>query len=157
MKALYFLPLMALMVGCATTLPPRYTVANEAQTKLTRDAASLSVRMAADLRTYHQPLIFNADGTVNVYRDISYYAPLEIAIERALHDATVFNATAHAPLRITVRDFCIDARGDRPMAKVTLKMNRKVLTKTAPLSLDYTPGEVRDALGSLLLSAYTEL
>ncbi len=157
MKLFYLLPLVTLMVGCATTLPPRYTVAEMPDVRVKRNNTAVTVRMASDLRAYNQPLIFNADGTVRPCVDFTYYAPLEVAIERALVDASDFNLTASTPLRVTVSDFCVDARGETPIAKVTLKTKEKACTKTAPLSDDYTVAELRGTLGMLLLTAYQEL
>ncbi len=158
MKSILLLLPLLILAGCATSLPPKYTVTEHASVPLAEvDTSVLTVRMAKDLRAYATPLCFNADNTVVEVSDLTYYAPLEVAIERALNDVTQKTGTSTRPLRITVQDFCVDKRGDEPVAKVTLEARGNYVTKVAALSPDYTTIQLRDALGELLLQSYAEL
>ncbi len=156
-KTLLALPLL-LLFGCATTIPPKYTVLDPIDQPLrTLDASSLTLRMRQDLRAYSTPLCFNADGTVTPINDLTYYAPLEVALEYALADVTTFAANPTPPLRITVKAYCVDNRTNTPIATVTLATKDKTLTRTAPLPVDYTIPQLRTTLAKLLLDAYTAL
>ncbi len=158
MKSILFALPLALLAGCATQLPPKYTVIDPiAEPLCAVENSGLTVRMSQDIRAYTVPLCFNADGTVKPIYDLTYYAPLEVAIERTLTDVTVFSATQPQNLRITVKDFCIDARGQVPVAKVTLATATKTSTQTAELPLSVAIPELRATLGSLLLEAYRTL
>ncbi len=152
------LPLFVLLAGCSTTLPQKYTVADlPAEPVAQLHVSAISVRMAKDLRAYDTPLYFKADGTVTPLRDLTYYAPLEVAIERALTDATMIFGTGAAPLKVTVEDFCLDARGETLQAKVTLASGPH--SASAIENLDTLPStpQLRNIFGDLLLEAYQNL
>ncbi len=144
--------------GCASTpAAKKYTVGLPETAPLAVPAAVLDVRMAEDLRAYRNPLVFAADGTVAPCRGLVYYAPLELALARALQDVSAF-ARESGTLRITVRDFHADCRGAEPVARVTLEAtNGNTASATAPLPADWTPEQLREALAGLLLKAYTAL
>ncbi len=113
-------------------------------------------RMADDLRAARTPLRFNNDGTVEPCRGIHYYAPLELAITRALQDATLTPPNMLGQKQtVVIETFGIDARGDAPLARITLRSAQEnVITRTAPAPK--TPETLRKCLGDLLLEAYRE-
>ncbi len=159
MKTFNLFALFAVLfvVGCATTLPPAYTLTTGTVNPIPSAHSELSLRMAPDLRTYNHPLTFFADGTVKPTSAIRYYAPLELAIERTLSDMTTFTATKHAVRRITVQDFCIDHRGVEPCVRVTLKEGTTRASVFKPLPTTATHDDARRLLGECLTEAYLTL
>lgn len=149
------LPLLALailLLGCATTPAPKYAVGLPAGDSITLPAARLELRMAEDLRAYATPLILHADGTITPCRALAYYAPLELALARALRDATRF--TGEGTCRLTVRDFHADLRGPTPLARVTLTDGKATFSSTEPLPQDWAAPQLRETLARLLRQAY---
>lgn len=152
-RLLPLLALAALVLGCATTPAPKYAVGLPAGDPIPLPAARLEVRMAEDLRAYANPLILHADGTVTPCRALAYYAPLELALARALRDATHF--TGKNTCRLTVRDFHADLRGPTPLARVTLaNAQGRTVSLTEPLPKEWAAPQLRDALARLLRQAY---
>ncbi len=155
-RLLPFLALAALLLGCATAPTPKYAVGLPSAEPLAVPAAGLDLRMAEDLRAYSNPLILLPDGTVAPCRALAYYAPPELALARALRDASRF--VGKGSLRLTVLDFHADLRGEAPLARVTLADSHgHTATQTAPLPQDWTPVQLRDVLAQLLLQAYADL
>ena len=151
-----FAALAALLLGCATTPTPKYAVGLPPSEPISVPAARLDVRMAEDLRAYSNPLILRPDSTVALCRTLAYYAPPELALARALRDASRF--TGGGILRLTVLDFHADLRGASPLARVTLAdAEGRTVTRTAPLPQEWAAPQLRDALAQLLLQAYTAL
>lgn len=109
-KCIVFFAFVALLCGCASTpLRPKYAVfpVNNTLEPVTSPAAGLRLRMAEDLRAYSAPLCFQTDHTVRLCREVQYYAPLEVALARALEDITVFKAECPDKIKIEVRDYCV--------------------------------------------------
>lgn len=151
------LPLLALVIllGCATTPTPKYAVGLPATEPIAVPAARLELRMSEDLRAYANPLILHSDGTVTPCRALSYYAPVELALARALRDVSCFDGAD--TLRLTVRDLHADLRGSVPLARVTLADARnRIFTRTVPLPSDWAAPQLREALAALLLQAYVD-
>lgn len=160
---LFFLPLL-FCLGCASTPPkPKYTVFTpECCKQLPGDYTALSVRLADDIRSAPNPLCFHADGTVTLCRDLVYYAPVEVAITRALQDTFSMRkagAPAHKPLRITVRAFGVDERDGTPKAVVRLELPAEGLDIRTEKALPEasTAHQLRNALGEALLQAVDRL
>lgn len=154
---LFFLPFL-LCLGCASTPPkPKYTVFTPEHHKpLPADYTALSVRLADDIRSAPNPLCFHADGRVTLCRELTYYAPIEVAITRALQDTFSMRKegmTAHKPLRVVVRTFGVDARSGAPKAVVHIDLPAEQLDMRIeePLPGNYTAQDLRDALGKALL------
>lgn len=148
---------LLLCLGCASTSPkPKYTVFTpECHKSLPGDYTALSVRMADDIRSAPNPLCFHADGRVTLCRELAYYAPIEVAITRALQDTFSMRKegmTAHRPLRIVVRTFGVDARFGAPKAVVHINFPAEQLDTRIeePLPENYTVQELRDTLGKTL-------
>ncbi len=158
MKTLCSLFAIALVAaGCATAPTPRYTIGLNADTpKVTLPSARLEVRMAEDLRAYASPIVYHTDGTITVCNDLRYYAPLELALQRALEDQTAF--AGKGIIRIVVRDYCVDLRGDKPVVRVTLAAaSGRTATATAPLSADWDSAQLRAAFAQALYEAYQSM
>lgn len=160
---LLLLPLAALALTACTSTPPapRYTIfpTTEAVPQVTMPGASLRLRMAEDLRAYNAPLHFHADGTVTTFRALRYYAPLELALERALADLTTFQSTANGTLNVEVRDYCLVDTADGMEARVTLVLmpsGQTPIRRSAvqPLPATATTAEVREAFAAALREAY---
>ncbi|MGN0891489.1 MAG: hypothetical protein ACI4W7_07570 [Candidatus Spyradenecus sp.] len=165
--ALSFLALALLLsAGCLgpreTPSLPRYTVADPPATPAARNLRP-AVRLAADLRSAPGPLHFHADGTVTPVQGLAYYAPLELAIEAALRDATAYDPGL-APRRpaITVLAFGRDDRAATPRAVVRLATSApdgspREAAAARDLPPYPSPRDLRAALAAALLEAYTEL
>lgn len=109
-KCFLFLSGIVLLCGClATSSQPKYAVfpVNHTLEPVSSTAAGLRLRMAEDLRAYDTPLFFQADNTVRLNHTLRYYAPLEVALARALEDITVFKAESSDKIKIEVRDYCL--------------------------------------------------
>lgn len=153
------LPLLTALffLGCAAVPTPKYTVLTAPEPRaLPAGYTALTVRLADDIRSAPNPLCFHADGTVTLCRELTYYAPVEVAITRALQDAFVRrkeSLPARKPLRLTVRTFGVDARDATPKAVVRLDFPAEQLDVRSeePLPAAYTARELRDALGKALL------
>lgn len=132
---------------------PRYTVADTAgEAKVA--GARPEVRLQADIRAYNVPLRFNADGSVTPCAGIRYYAPLELAMTRALRDITQEDDSAR-PRKVMIEAFGVDARGEKPVAHVVLRVaTGEVIRKESPIDPTLPPAELRKTLGKLLLDAY---
>ncbi len=151
---------LALGFACAGCLSsgsgastPRYTVADTAG-ELKVAGARPEVRLQSDIRAYNVPLRFNADGSVTPCAGIRYYAPLELAMTRALRDITQEDASAR-PRKVLIEAFGVDARGAQPIAHVALRFaNGEVIRKESPIDPSLPPAELRKTLGKLLLEAY---
>lgn len=159
-KSLLFLLPLLFCLGCASTPPkPKYTVFTPAYHKpLPGDYTALSVRMADDIRSAPNPLCFHADGRVTLCRELTYYAPIEVAITRALQDTFSLRKegmTAHKPLRVVIRTFGVDARSGAPKAVVHLDFPAEQLDTRIeePLPENYTAKDLRDALGEALIQS----
>ena len=142
-----------LLVGCfSSSTPPQrhYTVLDPpaSQHPVTPADLDISVRMAPDLRAADAPTLYRADGSVSTLRALTYYAPLELAIPRALRPGQT--------LSLHIHDFCVDQRtpDDIPVARVTLSANGHALVTTAkPLPANATPAQIRATLADCLLDA----
>lgn len=124
-----------LFCGCATSKPnPKYNVFPNSLEPALRTCATSGVRlrMAEDLRAYSAPLVFHVDNTVTVSRDLMYYAPLEVALARALEDITLFTAPKAEKLKVEVRDYCL--------------IEHDPATLKTPEGGEFSPLEVRVAL-----------
>jgi hypothetical protein len=124
--------------------------------------------MAEDLRAYNVPLFFHADGSVTPYRALQYYAPLEVALKRALEEVTVFSGKRPEKEKIVVRDYCIVEHPNpsiegRPAGwevRVTLQVtdvDPSPKHRTASVYLTDptpTPQQIRDAFATALYDAY---
>ncbi|MGN0886640.1 MAG: hypothetical protein ACI4RT_06545 [Candidatus Spyradenecus sp.] len=166
----FALPLLALLLilcaGCLgpreTPANPRYTVANPPANPIAQNLLP-AVRLAADLRAAPGPLHFHADGTVTPVKGLTYYAPLELALEVALRDATALDPeTAPRRLPITVLAFGLDERSGTPLAVVRLATPApngapRELLATRPLPANASPRDLREALAAALLDAYAQL
>lgn len=162
MKKATFLLLLPLLIclGCASTPPkPKYTVFTPTSHKaLPGDYTALSVRMADDIRSAPNPLCFHADGRVTLCRELTYYAPIEVAITRALQDTFSIRKegmTTGKPLRIVVRTFGVDTRSGTPKAVVHIELSAAKLDCRVekPIPEDYTAKDLRDALGEALIQS----
>lgn len=151
-RLFFLLAFSALFLGCATTPTPKYAVGLPAGDTITLPAARLELRMAEDLRAYANPLILHADGTVTPCRALAYYAPLELALARALRDTSRFSG--EGTCRLTIRDFHADLRGATPLARVTLADAKTIVSITEPLPEDWAAPQLRDTLARLLRQAY---
>lgn len=162
MKFLPLLPL-AFLIGCATAPTPKYSVLTpEERCTLPADYTAISVRLADDIRTAPNPLHFHADGRVTLCRELTYYAPLELAISRALNDTFSIRkegTTQKKPLRILVNTFGVDESSGTPKACVHLEIPAKGLEARAeqPLPEAYTAQDLRNALGEALLQSTFKL
>ncbi len=166
----FTLPLLALLsilcAGCFFSAPPApapvYTLADPPATPIAQNILP-AVRLAADLRAAPGPLHFHPDGTVTPVKGLTYYAPLELALEVALRDATALDPElAPRRLPITVLAFCRDDRSGTPLAVVRLATPApngapRELLATRPLPVNPSPRELREALASALLDAYAQL
>lgn len=157
--ALLLLPLL-FALGCASAPPkPKYTVFTpDCRMQLPGDYTSLSVRLADDIRSAPHPLCFHADGTVTLCRELAYYAPIEVALTRALQDTFSLRKAETTPaktLRLVVRTFGVDARSGTPKAVVHLDLPSAGLEARveAPLAETYTAHDLRNALGAALLQS----
>ena len=168
------LGVIALLCGCVSTPPAkRYTVFTPDAIlslggPLYSDASGVRVRMAEDLRAYNVPLFFHADGSVTPYRALQYYAPLEVALKRALEEVTVFSGKRPEKEKIVVRDYCIVEHPNpsiegRPAGwevRVTLQVTSVAhpmpMHRSASIHLeaDATPQEIRAAFAQALLDVY---
>lgn len=162
--------LLLVVAGCSAPKPTaRFTVfpvtTSPDVEKVALPYNGVRVRMAEDLRAYNVPLCFAADGTVVPYRALNYYAPLEVALERALEDASSFTKTRLGVLKLKVRDYCLveqsTPQGTQRFVRVTLRALYPDATHPTfehsvaqSLSAEATPAEVRDALATALMSAY---
>ncbi len=166
--ALSLVALVALLcAGCFfgprnTPAAPKYTLADSPTAPVAQDLLP-SVRLAVDLRAAPAPLHFHADGTVTPIEGLTYYAPLEVAIEAALRSTTAY--TPNQPPRrasITVLAFCLDERSGSPLASVRLATSapngaQREVSASRPLPASPSPRVLRDALAQALLEAYAEL
>ncbi len=160
--ALFAVGLMTLCGCVSTPMPQKYTVfavETQAEKPFTSEAAGLRLKMAEDLRAYNAPLLFRADGTVAQNRQIQYYAPLEIVLERALEDITTFKATTKERMSIEVRNYCIIEKEANLEVCVSLKVkvpgresNTFTATRCVPNKSDATT--LRTAFAEALKSAY---
>lgn len=148
------LPLL-LAAGCLGTAqaPRRYTVADPAPDRRPW-GPDLTVRTAPDLRAATAPLLFRADGSVATLRALTYYASLEVAIDRAIRES--MTPPPNGETRLLVRDFCVDERGDAPVARVTIEGPRGAKTATEPLPPAAPPEQIRAALARCLQTAYSQ-
>ena len=155
LPALLTLPLTGcFMFGSAT--PVRYAVGTPRTPQVEADVSGLSVRMADDLRAAKSPLLFKKDGTVTRVPGLTYYAPVEVVLGRALREMIGLSEDRRAPTAdLMVTDFCVDATGDAPVARVTLvyRNTGKTVTETQPLRDPADPAEVRIALAKALTDA----
>lgn len=147
-------------LGCVSTPPkPKYTVFTpECCKQLPGNYTTLSVRMADDIRSAPNPLYFHADGRVTLCRELAYYAPIEVAITRALQDTFSMRKDGIAnpkTLRVVVRAFGVDARSGTPNAVVLLDFPNEGLDVRVekPLPENYTTQELRDTLGEALFQS----
>ena len=161
LPALSALPLLILLAGCfSTSAPqPKYTVADLPEQPMP-ELATLRVRLAPDLRSLSTPIQFNEDGTVVPVRGITYYAPLELAIERLLREAAGPQTTELARGKmLTLTFFGVDARGGEAQAVVAFTLEGKPIVSrriARPLPPDCTPAQLRKLLGDLLLELCKE-
>lgn len=156
------LPLLTALffLGCAAAPTPKYTVLTAPEPRaLPAGYTALSVRLADDIRSAPHPLCFHADGTVTLCRELTYYAPIEVALTRALQDTFTLRNDAQdslrKPLRLVVRTFGMDARDGTPKAVVHLDLPAEQLDVRSeePLPAAYTAHELRNALGNALLQS----
>lgn len=119
-QALWLFPLIAL-VGCSSTATPKYTVGLEKMQPMEMRCGGLTVRMASDLRSYSHPLRFKADGTVEQIRSLTYYAPLEVALERALRDVSTFNSKSTQVKQIIIETFAVVEKEEGAVVRVRLR------------------------------------
>lgn len=161
-----FLPILLLplfLVGCFSSgaAPQRrYTILDPKirQTPVNPADLDLTVRMAPDLRAADAPIFYRADGSVSTFRDLTYYAPLELAIPRALRELgpAPIGLQPGQDLSLYIHDFCIDQRtpDDIAVARVTLSANgHPLVTATEFISPTATPGLIRTTLADCLLDA----
>lgn len=162
MKLLPLLPL-AFLIGCATAPTPKYSVLTpEEHCTLPDDYTRITVRLADDIRSAPNPLCFHADGRVTLCRELTYYAPLELAINRALNDTFSIQKDGtkrRKSLQIVVNTFGVDACSGTPKACVHLEIPEKGLNARVeqPLPATYTAQDLRDALGEALLQSTFKL
>ena len=151
-----------LLVGCfSSSTPPQrhYTVLDPpaSQHPVTPADLDISVRMAPDLRAADAPTLYRADGSVSTLRSLTYYAPLELAIPRALRERASLADLGLQPsqaLELHIHDFCIDHRtaDGIPVARVTLSANgHTLITTSQPLPANATPAQIRTILADCLL------
>lgn len=180
MKVSIFLPLamvtVSLLLGCSaskqakryTVFPTTHTITNQAPEKpITSPYCGIRVRMANDLRAYNTPLFFHADGTVTPYHSVTYYAPLEVALERALADTTHFTASTQGKLKLEVRDYCVieqpttEADSRTWVIRVTLRHYQaglpKEVTHSVTLPFNADAGTVRNAFATALQTCYQQI
>ena len=156
---------LSFMMGCAATKAKRYTVFTPEMTASTQTQKSLPfsklrVRMAKDLRAYNTPLRFKADGTVVPYRGLTYYAPLELALERALQDMTSLDKTNPRALSVEVRRYCVIDGATAAAVAVCLQVQvpgqpEQTLELMEPIALDASPDAVRAAFARVLQQIWT--
>jgi hypothetical protein len=160
-----FLLSVRLLSGCfSTPKPKRYTVftpeVTASQTPKHLPFSKLRVRMAKDLRAYNTPLRFKADGTVEPYRGLTYYAPLELALERALQDMTSLDKTNPRALSVEVRRYCVIDGATAAAVAVCLQVQvsgqpEQTLELMEPIALDASPDAVRHAFARVLQQIWT--
>ena len=153
------------VVGCAATKTKRYTVFTPEMTASTQTQKSLPfsklrVRMAKDLRAYNTPLRFKADGTVEPYRSLTYYAPLELALERALQDITHLEKQDPRALVVEVRRYCVMEREHAAVVAVCLHLQvagqpEQTLDFLEPIALNASPEVIRQAFARALQQIWT--
>ena len=153
-----------LLVGCfSSSTPPQrhYTVLDPpaSQHPVTPTNLDISVRMAPDLRAADAPTLYRADGSVSTLRVLTYYAPLELAIPRALRERASladFGLQPGQALVLHIHDFCVDYRTSDgiPVARITLSANgHTLITTSQPLPANATPAQIRATLADCLLKA----
>ncbi|HIV09628.1 MAG TPA: hypothetical protein IAC79_05915 [Candidatus Spyradenecus faecavium] len=154
------LPAALLLAGCFGGAAPQrhYTVLDPAAGVVAPAALDLDVRMAPDLRAASAPTLYRADGSVSTYPGLTYYAPLELAIPRALRELgpEALGLKPGDRLDLDVLDFCVDRRTPDgvPVARVTLSADgRAPVTVAKPLPAGATPLQTRALLASALLEA----
>lgn len=154
------LPLLVAVLGCFSSEAPlrRYTVMDLDPARAADPIAAprpIRLRMAPDLRAAVAPTLYRADGSVSTVPGLRYYAPLELAIPRAV--AELPRETLPKDLRdVTILDFCVDCRtpDGAPLARVTLRHGDGApISVTEPLPADATPGQTRAALARCLHAA----
>lgn len=171
MRALQCCVLLILiaLTGCfSTSKTMRYSVlppvkmGTPLSTFFSTPYSGITVRVAKDLRAYDTPLRFKANGAVEPYRALSYYAPLEIALDRALSDLTICEGRIPKRLTVVVKDYCIQ-EDDQGNAKVQISLVTRLEKKDTvsiriaeDLPKDYTPQQVRDAFARLLPDAWED-
>lgn len=157
-QALWLFPLIVL-VGCSSTVTPKYTVGLEKMEPVEMPCGGLTVRMASDLRSYSHPLRFKADGTVEQVRSLTYYAPLEVVLERALRDVSSFNPASKQVKQVIVETFAVVEGEDGEFVRVRLRGypgNRVVRVDTS--TVDTTDvAALRAALAEALYRAFVGL
>lgn len=181
--ALLLLLSCALLTGCFSSriAPPHYTLGfDEALAErqlLLPPARSVHVSLAEDLGTLHSPYVLHKDGRVTIYRALTYYAPIDVAIERAIKECATFTppTNGYSRLKLTLTRYCIDLRGDSPQVCVQFETNvtsqqasstSHPLEKSADaqtlhtkaicaLPLNYTAQDVRKAFARALIDACT--
>ena len=153
-----------LLAGCFSSgTPPlrHYTVLDPpaSQHPVTPANLDISVRMAPDLRAADAPTLYRADGSVSTLRVLTYYAPLELAIPRALRERASladFGLQPGQALVLHIHDFCVDYRTSDgiPVARITLSANgHTLITTSQPLPANATPAQIRATLADCLLKA----
>ncbi len=161
MRVLAFIVVTALFAGCASAPKAKYDlVMKQPSVSVALKASSVSVHMAKHLRAYTaSPLIYNADGTVEPYRALTYYAPIDILAEKALNNHSTFRfADGTPPLRIEIADFAI-LSGE--MEQTLLVRLATSVTKPAShfsaeatIPLEASPALVAETFSELLWRAY---
>lgn len=152
-----------LLAGCfASGAPQRnYTVMDPDVSRAgdpVNAQLTLRLRMAPDLRAAIAPTLYRADGSVSTVPGLRYYAPLELAIPRALRELPP-EALPENTLDLTILDFCVDCRtpDGAPLARVTLQRGaRPPVSATEPLPEGATPAQTRAALARCLRAALTK-
>ena len=153
------------LCGCTSTPAPQkytvFTMNTTAEKPFTSEAAGLRLKMAEDLRAYNSPLLFRANGTVVQNKQVQYYAPLEIVLERALEDVTTFKATTKERIHVEVRNYCIIEKEDNNTLEIYVCLKVAVpgrasamfkATRSLPKQSD--ADFIRDAFAEALKSAY---
>ena len=125
---------------------------------LFRQRAVLPASSGVFRRLYMVEYHRRADGSVSTYPGLTYYAPLELAIPRALRELgpEALGLKPGDRLDLDVLDFCVDRRTPDgvPVARVTLSADgRAPVTVAKPLPAGATPLQTRALLASALLEA----
>ncbi len=177
------LPLLLLALTCFTgcfsrpEAKPHYSVGLEeirAQDIEFPQFKTLKLTLENDIQAMYAPYVFHNDGRVTLYTALTYYAPLPIALERAIKDNIVPTATiGEVPhLKLTLTDYAIDLRKEKPFVFVGIRSNAAYITHedgrrtlqtkipeglqtlviaTVELPIHYTPQDVRQAFARALL------
>jgi hypothetical protein len=163
-KLSFYCVMCALLMceGCFIShpAPTRYTLgldevlASPTQTVEEARGMDVKVTMSPDLQAMTMPYVCQPDGRVTTEPTLSYYAALPLLIEREVEmNLDKLALPKAARMQIVVMDYCIDLRGEEPLAVVGLKVNGVYRRSHVTLAEAYTAQELRKAFAIALVNA----